>query len=652
MMNYAVRYKKYFEKEEKTMKKSRFILAMLLIFTMAISSVAVFSVYADTENPASDEVKALPSSTTLVGTKHLPPISNQGQIGSCASQSIAYTQMTNAVSRYMHSINPETSWDPSSGNKKYLMSPKFTFDFSGSGTAWVYDILLEHGIATMDKVAFHAQLGNGAYQIFPAAGSKTYWKDTVKWAVDEGQLEEALEIRLQNWVSEEDQIWIKKETFGDSNGDIMLTTSEKGKQLLEKIKLSLLDGNVVVTGGLSGAWQYDKITGNGDIGKIGEECLSWAHSNQTGGHQVSIVGYDDNVECRIGSAVLKGAFLVANSWGTSWANDGYVWLMYDALNSKSEFAAVNAIHPDRYIAMDQFCFSDWKTDIAIGLPDLMVQVEVECVNREGTAVYLTRQPAGTTDTEQYIPKMFYYGKMNRNYHPDYDMPGKSFTFSGQEVTKDSAPETAYFTLSFHNFLATMEEGKNINDYEWGIRVYSVQKEPIVVKSVKLINSNKTVLQEIKLAEGGDKYTAPTNTGSLKYWFDFKTASFDIDAPEGTDVVFTKDTATYSAIGENVSFTLENAKANAKVLVNGTEVTAKDGVYTVKAAETNAIVVTESADVPETTPAVTPDGTTAPETTTPVEDDDNGSTAVIIVVAAVAVVALGVVALVVVKKKKG
>lgn len=633
------------------MKNSRFILAMLLILTMAMSSVGVFSVYADNSD---DEVKELPSSLTLVGTTHLPPISNQGEIGSCASQSITYMQMTNAVSRYLHSIDPDIQWDPSSGNKKYLMSPKFTFDFAGSGTEWVYNILIDHGVTTMDKVSFYMQLGNGAYKIFLASGTTKQHAQSVKWPVSEGILEEALEIRLQNWTAADDQIWIKKESFGDANGDIMLTTSAKGQELITRIKNSLADGNVVVTGGISGGWQYDKLTGAGDIGKVGEECLSWCSTKGSGGHQVCVVGWDDNVKCNIGGAILQGAFLVANSWG-DWANDGYVWLMYDALNSKSEYAVVNALHPDKTIAMDQFCFTDWRTDIAIGAPDLMVQVEVECVNREGTAIYLTRELKDSNNTEQKIPYMFYYGKINKNTHPDYDIEGMKYTFSGKQVTSSTTAETAYFTLMFDNFLDTMEEGKTINDYKWGVRVYSVQKEPIVVKSVKLVNSNKQVLAEIALPEGGEAYTAPTNTGSLKYWFDFETCDINVTADEGVNVDFTKDSAKYVKEGNNISFTVANAGTAPKVLVNGTEVAAKDGVYTVTAAaKTDIQVVKAGGEAPSTTPADTIETpvTTTPAGTTEVTDNDNGgNTVVIIVVAAVAVVALGVIAVIVIKKKK-
>ncbi|MDR1839584.1 MAG: C1 family peptidase [Treponema sp.] len=44
-----------------------------------------------------------------------------------------------------------------------------------------------------------------------------------------------------------------------------------------------------------------------------------------GGHALCVVGYDDDM--------YGGAFEIQNSWGTSWGNDGYIWVRY------SDFAA-------------------------------------------------------------------------------------------------------------------------------------------------------------------------------------------------------------------------------------------------------------------------------------------------------------------------
>jgi C1A family cysteine protease len=55
-----------------------------------------------------------------------------------------------------------------------------------------------------------------------------------------------------------------------------------------------------------------------------------------GGHAVMAVGYDDGMEIahERGSAATKGAFLIRNSWGTGWGEQGYGWLPYEYLLSR------------------------------------------------------------------------------------------------------------------------------------------------------------------------------------------------------------------------------------------------------------------------------------------------------------------------------
>jgi C1A family cysteine protease len=53
---------------------------------------------------------------------------------------------------------------------------------------------------------------------------------------------------------------------------------------------------------------------------------------RVGGHAIMVVGYDDGMKIQNaapGAAETTGAFLIRNSWGTSWGDQGYGWLPYE-----------------------------------------------------------------------------------------------------------------------------------------------------------------------------------------------------------------------------------------------------------------------------------------------------------------------------------
>ena len=66
--------------------------------------------------------------------------------------------------------------------------------------------------------------------------------------------------------------------------------------------------------------------------KTGKIPFPGPNEKTIGGHAVAVVGYDDSIMIRNtapGSAEMKGAILIRNSWGTGWGMNGYGWLPYE-----------------------------------------------------------------------------------------------------------------------------------------------------------------------------------------------------------------------------------------------------------------------------------------------------------------------------------
>jgi len=82
-----------------------------------------------------------------------------------------------------------------------------------------------------------------------------------------------------------------------------------------------------------GFWGFSSFDDSDVLGGIPYPCpreeVQW-------GHAIVAVGYDDDLEitntrC---NKTTQGAFLIRNSWGTAWGDNGYGWMPYDYVLSR------------------------------------------------------------------------------------------------------------------------------------------------------------------------------------------------------------------------------------------------------------------------------------------------------------------------------
>lgn len=222
--------------------------------------------------------------------RYFPPIGNQGQMNSCAGWSTTYYQFTYELNKYR-----ETPTDNSN-----IMSPSWTYNYINGGkntNALITD-------------AYSVLMNQGALTLADYPHSSTASSYSYEWSTDTAKMLEALRYRAT--VS----LYTVNSASDDSASKIVAVKSE------------IADGHIAVVWTNTSGWSTE-------TNSKGENFIVRGSSRSKYGHFMTVVGYDDNIKITVNGVTLTGAFKVANSMGVNWANDGYIWVSYDALNYTS-----------------------------------------------------------------------------------------------------------------------------------------------------------------------------------------------------------------------------------------------------------------------------------------------------------------------------
>ncbi|MEJ5291999.1 MAG: PKD domain-containing protein [Candidatus Methanosuratincola sp.] len=386
----------------------------------------------------SDPYALLPSKVDNSLSPAFPPIRSQGAIGSCVAWATTYYQFT-------YETNLIRGRTASNGDNSMIFSPKWTYNminYGVDGGAYfsdAYALLLKHGAVSWSE--------------FP------YDSNYLAWCLNTSAWRNALNYR----PIEYGQIYNANTT-----------------QMILDIKAQLANGHVLVIGTYVYSWVQgyvgDDPSTPEDNAFVGQKIAKYMKNTKQGGHAMTIVGYNDEIWCDLnGNNAVdpgeKGAFKIANSWGTSDWNGGFRWVAYDALYPTSTVKS-SATWPTTDRATSGILMSGAYTITVSSsyTPKMVAEVTLSHLKRGQLAITLgIGDTTKTAPSWKWTPKALYYS-------------GGNYAFDGTNTICD-----ATFVFDFSNLADYAPESSR-----WFLEVYDkTAGDPANVKSFKLYKVEPT-----------------------------------------------------------------------------------------------------------------------------------------------------------------
>lgn len=221
--------------------------------------------------------RGMPEQASL--EQYCPTPGDQGNHGTCVAFANGYGIATLLYAK-AHHLTDKSLID------KYIFSPTFLYELIKNPG----DNECQLGSDPIQAILSLIKVGNALIKTVPY---------TCGYSISETAKKEAINYK----ISDASILFGPEEYVKPANEMIQLT------------KKAILEGTPV-SGGFHLPESFFSIKGNVWFSDPNELAKDWKHN----GHAMAVVGFDDNV--------AGGAFRILNSWGTDWADHGYVWMRY------------------------------------------------------------------------------------------------------------------------------------------------------------------------------------------------------------------------------------------------------------------------------------------------------------------------------------
>lgn len=222
---------------------------------------------------------ALPATIDYSTSNYLPPIGEQYE-NSCVAWSTGYYLRTYQEAK-------DLGWDVKKDGlsvNSHIFSPSFIYNQINGGT--------DDGATLDDAGNLLQNEGAATLTDFP------YMPDDYLTQPSSAVIQSAYPHRIRDWK-------------------ILYTDQDSQDYMIQQTKQYLLTGDLPIIGVNAGFNYMYPVTYNG-------KSFITLDDSYIGGHAITVVGYDDNIDTPDG----KGAFKIANSWGTEWGDAGFGYVTY------------------------------------------------------------------------------------------------------------------------------------------------------------------------------------------------------------------------------------------------------------------------------------------------------------------------------------
>ena len=398
--------------------------------------------------------------------KYFPPIIEQGTYNSCASWAMTYYQTSYEFNRLE---------DKDGSLPENQLSPVFTYNLTNNGNnegtyfTDVAKVLKEVGSVSMQMLP--ADTTNGDMPIGDISADANIWRSAHK-----------------NRITDYIQVF---DGDADRMGNSTPITSPDDEDLLE-IKRALCEGHILTASTPGNKWKYKNIEERAEVPAnsqyVGQKIMTLCDREGYRGHRITIVGYNDDIWVDINENNTvdegeKGAFKIANTRGTEYGNDGFIWVSYDTLNIISSVYSNSAIDlgfENREPSLIDICYVTVAPERKVS--PITLEFEATTASAKGMSVVVT-----ATEKEG-----------NRNLCVYKVTPFKTSVEIGLgEVGFDGSNNvtSGSFSIAIDNLFKDIKV-EDLDKYDWHVKICNMNKDvPITYSNFKLVDESLNVLYE-------------------------------------------------------------------------------------------------------------------------------------------------------------